>query len=85
MLAASPDLPAPQGSASMVRPEVFMSRLDQLVELGMGLPLASLVQNDGVYMKIFFSHLSEETAVFIPTAGGREFLEELRVKLVSAV
>jgi hypothetical protein len=85
MLAASPDLPAPNGATATVQATVFLNRIDQLLEVGMGLPLASFAQSDGVHLKLFFSLISEEANIFIPTQKPTEFMEEIRMKIVSAI
>ena len=85
MLAASPDIPAPQGTASVVQADAFINRLDHMLDLGLGLPLVTFVQSDGVQMKIFFSKIAEEANLFIRTKHPKEFLEELKVKIVSSL
>lgn len=85
MLAAVPDIPAPNGSTSIVQPDVFLNRLDHMLELGMGMPLVTFPQNDGVHMKIFFSKIAEEANIFIRTNKPKEFLDELKVKIVSTL
>jgi len=85
MLAASPDFPAPMGTASTVQSEVLFSRMDQLLAVGMGLPLATFSQSDGVYIKLFFSSLGEEVSVFVPTTQPVQFLNELRNKIVTSI
>ncbi len=85
MLAASPNLPAPSGAASTVQADVFMNRLDPLLAVGMGLPLAQFVESQGVYLKLFFSLIGEEATIYVPTPKPNEFLEELKVKLVAAI
>lgn len=85
MLAASPDIPAPNGTTSVVQADVFFNRLDHLLDLGMGLPLVTFPQNDGVHMKIFFSKIAEEANIFVRTNKPKEFLEELKVKIVATL
>jgi hypothetical protein len=85
MLAASPDLPAPNGTTATVQPGVFFNRLDQLLEVGMGLPVASFVQSNGVHLKLFFSLIAEDANIFIPTPKPLDFLEEVRMKIVTAI
>ncbi len=85
MLAASPSLPAPSGSAATVQSDVFLNRLEQLLEVGMGLPLAHFVDSKGVYLKLYFSRISEFATVYVPTNRGSEFLKEVKVKIVAAI
>ncbi len=85
MLAASPDFPAPNGSTSVVQADVFFNRLDHMLDLGMGLPLVTFTQADGVHLKIFFSKIAEDANIFIRTTKPKEFLEELKVKIVSTL
>ncbi len=85
MLAASPDMPAPIGSTSVVQADAFLNRLDHMLDLGMGLPLVTFPQADGVHMKIFFSKIAEDANIFIRTNKPNEFLDELRVKIVASL
>jgi hypothetical protein len=85
MLAAAPDIPAPNGSTSVVQADVFLNRLDHMLDLGMGLPLVTFQQTDGVQMKIFFSKIAEDANLFIRTNKPKEFLEELQVKIVASL
>ncbi len=85
MLAASPDFPAPNGSTSTIQAEVIFNRLDQLLAVGMGLPLVTFVKSDGVHMKLFFSSIAEDANVFVPTTKPKEFLEDLRKKIVALI